>query len=415
MFVDVYVVAGATTATPSQESTSVSTQNQSAQEPAPLPTQEPAPLPTQEPVPLPTQEPVPLPTQESEPLPTHQPASLPEPLSAPAATSLPASAVTVTPPFDIGSRVISRKKSGDTLTSQFHLGVVISLSQKKQRRRNRRRAPEWQFLIRFDDQSEEIVDYILKRTQSCNVKHSDEPLPDPPAELAESSDEAELTDETDPPHSVGQRQPTPAEIQRVLEPPPPPRVTTTIDGQHETWYGLKLEQILFLDEKHVKCKLGLANGHEWLMCVDPNNPDHAMSLKNGGVRQEAQPITRAKYNKEARGLFGVYMTDDGVGRRIPVFNYTEKTVIGPARYKKLLYAEVDRVKRLKNTGKSGIYKLAGNDLDGGPLEAKFGREWKDVVRGRIKSAGIMCVTELMDHVIKWGNHAFKDTSYKDNW
>ena len=81
------------------------------------------------------------------------------------------------------------------------------------------------------------------------------------------------------------------------------------DGQDPEWFPLSIYQILFVDEKHLKCKLGLCNGYEWIMCVDPTDPEKLLAEKDGGVHQPAQPYTKPKYENETRGVFGV-MADD---------------------------------------------------------------------------------------------------------
>ena len=77
----------------------------------------------------------------------------------------------------------------------------------------------------------------------------------------------------------------------------------------------------------MRCKLGHVSGYEWLMVVDPTNPSRIMSLLDGGVREKPKPQTKPKFPKEARALFGVALGPDGKGRRMPMFNYTNKKVI----------------------------------------------------------------------------------------
>ena len=100
--------------------------------------------------------------------------------------------------------------------------------------------------------------------------------------------------------------------------------------------------------------LGRHNRHEWLFTVDPTDPTRYLPASEGGVLENAKPGTRAKYTKEARGLFGVMMkkTADGemVGDRMVAFNYTGQKVVGPVAYEKAFWAEVRRVNNLKTTG-----------------------------------------------------------------
>ena len=82
-----------------------------------------------------------------------------------------------------------------------------------------------------------------------------------------------------------------------------------------------------LGAKSLRYRLGHANGYEWLMVVDPLDPRRIMPLKDGGVRQKPQPLTKPKHPTEARALFEVMLGTNGKGRRIPLCNYTDKKVI----------------------------------------------------------------------------------------
>ena len=74
--------------------------------------------------------------------------------------------------------------------------------------------------------------------------------------------------------------------------------------------------------------------------------------------EKPKPGTRAKYTKEARGLFGVMMRqgqageDPLVGERMTPLSYTDQKVVGPAAYDKAFWTEVNRVNNLKTTGTS---------------------------------------------------------------
>ena len=104
--------------------------------------------------------------------------------------------------------------------------------------------------------------------------------------------------------------------------------------------------------------MGRHNRHEWLFTVDPTDPTRYLPPEEGGVLETPKPGTRAKYTKEARGLFGVMMRRGGegedtlVGERMKPFNYTGQKVVGPAAYNKAFWAEVRRVNSLKCTGTS---------------------------------------------------------------
>ena len=189
------------------------------------------------------------------------------------------------------------------------------------------------------------------------------------------------------------------------------------------WRQLDRRQVLWLDEKHKKVIIGASNRHEWLFFVDPDDPDVFLAEEDGGVLMDERPNTKAKYMKECRGMFGVFMKQDGdslVGERIKPFNYTMQKVIGPAKYKKLFWKEVQRVKDLKTTGtqSSVHWKDAGEGLVGGPYQAKFGRRWRQEVEDKIGKGpnAVICVTKLMDHAIAEGNRMWPPGSaFHNTW
>lgn len=286
--------------------------------PSPVPTSSPTP----ESVPSPSPSPVPSPPQSPDPSPPPAPQfEFPD------------------APFQIGDRVESRCKRDSRnrkirtaiYSSDKFLGVVSEVI--CIRKQTQRRPSVWAFNICFNEGFSEVVDYLTARTTVHNVVASDEPLPTPsppPSPLPSSPPPSP------PPSPITNATPSPATnatpTGQIPEPPslqqplPQPTVSPTLPNQHETWVPIRLCQILFLDEKHVKCKLGHANGNEWLMVVDPDDPTKILSLKDGGVRQKPQPLTKPKHPQEARALFGVMLGPDGKGRRMPLCDYTNKKV-----------------------------------------------------------------------------------------
>lgn len=189
------------------------------------------------------------------------------------------------------------------------------------------------------------------------------------------------------------------------------------------WKRIDRRAVLWCDEKHKKVIFGMANRHEWLFFVDPNNTAEFMKEQNGGVKQQVRPRTKAKYMGECRGIFGVMMRElpDGTleGDRMTPLDYTGQKVVGPVAYEKLFRAEIKRVSELKTTGtRSSVHwKQAGEGLEGGPYQAKFGSRWKQEVKAALGrgSGAVRNVTDLMDHCISEGNRLFANTPFKDNW
>ena len=92
-------------------------------------------------------------------------------------------------------------------------------------------------------------------------------------------------------------------------------------------------------------------------------------------------------------------------------------VVGPVAFKKAMYAEIDRVARLKATGISGIWKASPEGLEGGAYQARWPDTWERKLKEKLaRGEYALCnVTDLMDHVIKWGNLLFADTPYANTW
>ena len=119
-------------------------------------------------------------------------------------------------------------------------------------------------------------------------------------------------------------------------------------------------------------------------------------------------------------MFGVMMKEDADGNkhgyRMKPFNYTGKKVIGPVRYEKMFWAEVNRVNNLKTTGtpQSKYWKARGEGLEGGAYQAKYRRHWKKKVKEQLgKGSDAVCnVTDLMDWAIAEGKRLFRGTPYE---
>ena len=334
-------------------------------------------------------------------------------------------------PFQVGDRVVSRRKCGQTIfSSNRFLGLVHDVI-----RSGGRHSPVWSFKLRFNDGHEEIVEGVERRMGVKNIMSSTIPLPI--AVVEEPCVPESITTEPQvlpPPLRTYTTNLSPADVRKLRE-------FMLANGADPEWVPVYLQQVLWIDEKHMKCILGLANDFEWLFAVDPEDNDKPLALKNGGVREDAKPRTEGKYIQEARAVFGVSMTLDGEGRRMTLFNYTGKKVcvcvlfihsalveflsfrpscaqvVGVKAYKKAVKGEVLRVHMLDRTGKSGIWKDAGDLRDGGAYKARYGDDWEIHVKEKLGkgSSAIVCVTEIMDHVVQQGNIMFRDTPFANTW
>ena len=226
-------------------------------------------------------------------------------------------------PFQIGDRVESRRKRGGKLFGMERFpGIVVGVSKIGTSRRS-----VFQFDIRFDDKYQETIPLTTKHTGVVNIIASTRPLhpPTPPSPKSPPptlpSSQTQSTQPLPPPPLWEPPSLLRGTVTEPTAPPTPPAPPT------QTCIPVRLEQTLWLDEKHKKIVLGLANTFEWLLCVDPEDPGKLKPLSEGGVRQPEQPVTQAKYTDEARALFGVMMTHSREGRRMPLFNYTGKKVL----------------------------------------------------------------------------------------
>ena len=89
-------------------------------------------------------------------------------------------------------------------------------------------------------------------------------------------------------------------------------------------------------------------------------------------------------------------------------------VVGPKTYRQQCRAEVDRVDALDNTGVSGVWKNAGENLAGRAYQARWPDTWEEKLKAKVNKK-YCCVTALMQHAIDEGNRVFADTPYYNSW
>ncbi len=159
-----------------------------------------------------------------------------------------------------------------------------------------------------------------------------------------------------------------------------------------------------------KIRLGCSSKHETVTSRDPVSKE-LKSPDEGGVFSERHPTTTVKYPQEARFCFGLAMRTKSGGEQEGVkcapFDYTGLTVLGPAEYEKRVKAEISRVKGLKCTGVSGIWRAGGykerarararaRALDRRVACRQSSAEVAKVLRS---SEHVINITELMTHVV----------------
>jgi hypothetical protein len=183
---------------------------------------------------------------------------------------------------------------------------------------------------------------------------------------------------------------------------------------------LFLHAIAWWDEHHKKGILGHTSKLE--ARVYRNAVGKAAVPADGGKLPECKPNTNVKYPPEARMLFGVAMVKqaDGncVGVKAEPFSYTGCQVVGVSAYKKAVAAEIQRAKALKTRVRESsspacrLYlshkRVFSQSFD---YKIKFGDRWEEEMRRKLRCAPskIICVTELIDHVISESTRLYAGT------
>lgn len=180
---------------------------------------------------------------------------------------------------------------------------------------------------------------------------------------------------------------------------------------------LCLEQILFVDEKHIKTVLGTDLKH-WVVPEDPQRPHHYLPKEEGGVEPDRPAQYQVKYPGEVRYCCGVMMKVDAdgtlVGCKMEPFQYTSNNIVSPKTYNERKAAEIARVKQLV-TYKKNKGAWACNHADD-PYAERYGKNAEKVMQSVLKSRHkTVGVVEMMDHVIAQGNELFADTPYANSW
>eukprot|EP01034_Spumella_vulgaris_P034523 gene34523-42580_t len=149
---------------------------------------------------------------------------------------------------------------------------------------------------------------------------------------------------------------------------------------------IKIDNVVFWDEKHHKIRLGHASKTETQ--VARNAQGEPCSPANGGVFPEPNPITIVKFPGEARALFGCAVRK----QRNADGTFTMK--------------ELARV-----LPKRGIWGAVGA---GYPEAFPPPLVWQDHLHAKVDETHC-CVKELIDHVITESTAIYANTEYADNF
>ncbi len=167
---------------------------------------------------------------------------------------------------------------------------------------------------------------------------------------------------------------------------------------------MKLDAIVWWDEKHQKIHLGCSSKHE--VIVSRDTVGTPMKLEEGGEFPDRMPSTQVKFPKEARMCFGLGMrtTPDGEceGVKALPFEYTSLKVIGPTKFKAEFKAEVLRVKGMK-----GCWSTFPNGY-----EQRYPETWPlEVAHALKRSRKIICITDIMVHVVRESTRIYEGVNF----
>ena len=152
------------------------------------------------------------------------------------------------------------------------------------------------------------------------------------------------------------------------------QMSTWSEEQKENYKGKSLtpiyiNKLYFFDEHHRKAVLGIANKHEYL--VSQNLNGELAAEEEGGLFNAPLDRTEAKFQDKARALMGASMRmgSDGQpeGIRSNIFFYSGKTVLGLAKWQKMVETEIQRVKPLKGVWRGpgyGYFERYGGEAEG---------------------------------------------------
>ena len=186
----------------------------------------------------------------------------------------------------------------------------------------------------------------------------------------------------------------------------PPPVTTAVSDMFDINKLNKLDryQVGWWDESHRKCSLVTISGANGCQYITRVKRDEYGNPSLAGDKSEDSPVNvNVKYEKEARFALGVALVKklDGKveGKRIPLFDYTEKNIISNEDWKKACAASILMVKG--GDGKSGWkgetrdeYQIYENDTLWQQGCGAFLKGLGKQTMVRLNAAGIIAMSDL---------------------
>lgn len=110
-------------------------------------------------------------------------------------------------------------------------------------------------------------------------------------------------------------------------------------------------------------------------------------------------------------VYGKVHAGQRYAAKMQPISYTRKTVVGLAAYKKHLLTEF-KEKREAQTGPKGGKSPWANFNGFNPYLERYGTAWKQHLPQSFK---YICITDIMDHVIKEGNRIFQGSTHEKDW
>ena len=185
---------------------------------------------------------------------------------------------------------------------------------------------------------------------------------------------------------------------------------------------LHVDGVAYWDETHYKIRLGFGGKWEYLVCRDPDTGLPCRE-EDGGVWDLEKPSTNVKYAGECRLLCGVAAVTTGggagklEGRKAEPYSYTNWKVVGVKTYRALRVRELGRAKGLVGHPWSKVKNGPGEPKGSGGYEALYPDTWSEEVDKALRrgAGAVVCVTELMDHVVAESKKLFRGTTHEHDF